>query len=49
MWHTDHGLIRKCALTLQIGYYAVVTILNWANIALLLLSLLLIFGLAITM
>lgn len=44
----SHGPIRKTALFLQMGFYAVVTILTWTNVANLFLTLLLVFGQAIT-
>lgn len=43
----SHGPIRKTALILQMGFYAVVTALTWTNVANLFLTLLLVFGQAI--
>ena len=43
----SHGPIRKTALIMQMGFYAVVTVLTWTNVANLFLTLLLVFGQAI--
>ena len=43
----SHGPIRKAALFMQMGFYAIVTVLTWTNVANLFLTLLLIFGQAI--
>ena len=47
LMQATHGPIRKFFLLFQMGFYAIVTVLTWTNVANLFLTLLLIFGQAI--